>query len=73
MHYHKLDLNVSYKFDWLNFHMETYLSLLNVYNRHNPYAFYPTIEQGANSAQISRFNQISLFPFIPAFGINMEF
>ena len=71
--YHKLDLNVSYNFYWLNLHMETYLSLLNVYNRHNPFAFYPTIEQGANSIQISRFNQISLFPFIPAFGINMEF
>ncbi len=71
--YHRLDLNVSYKFDWSNFHMETYLSLLNVYNRHNPFAFYPTIEQGANSTQISRFNQISLFPFIPSVGINMEF
>ena len=71
--YHKLDLNISYKFDLLNFHMQTYLSLLNVYNRHNPFAFYPTIERGDNSTQISRLNQISLFPFIPAFGINMEF
>jgi hypothetical protein len=71
--YHELDLNVSYKFDWFNLHMETYLSLLNVYNRHNPFAFYPTIVTEDNSVQISKFNQISLFPFIPAFGINMEF
>ena len=71
--YHKLDLNVSYKFDWLNFHMETYLSLFNVYNRNNPFAFYPTVEKGTKSTEIAKFNQISLFPFIPSFGINMGF
>ncbi len=71
--YHKLDLNITYDFDWLNYHMETYLSLLNVYNRNNPFAFYPTVVKGANSTQITMFNQISLFPFIPSLGINMEF
>ena len=71
--YHKLDLNVSYQFDWIHSHMKAYLSLLNVYNRHNPFAYYPTVSNLNGSTQITQFNQISLFPFIPSFGINMEF
>ncbi len=71
--YHKLDLNISYKFIVKNIHIKTFLSLLNVYNRHNPFAFYPTIENDDGFSQITKFKQISLFPFIPSIGINFEF
>jgi len=58
--YHKLDLNVSYKFMWSDIHAETFLSLINVYNRHNPFAFYPSIDNNNGISQITEFQQISV-------------
>ena len=77
--YHKLDLSVSYKFKWGDKSFETYLSLFNVYNRQNPFAFYTTYanENAGGNNQVNysepKINQLSLFPFIPSIGINMEF
>jgi len=72
--YSKLDLSVSYKFNWDKFNFETFLSLYNVYNRHNPFAYYTTYNTTATttSLPIPKINQISLFPFIPMVGINMK-
>jgi hypothetical protein len=72
--YHKLDLSVSYKFDWDKFNFETFLSFYNVYNRHNPFAYYTTYSTAATSTTLPtpKINQISLFPFIPMVGINMK-
>ncbi len=75
--YHKLDLNVSYKFNWLGLDMSTYLNLFNVYNRQNPFAFYTSVDNSTDSNgnvhPVTQINQISLFPFIPSVGLNMEF
>ena len=76
--YHKLDLNVSYKFNWNNWGFETYLSLYNVYNRKNPFAIYsatdnePGTGNNTTSLPVSRLKQITLFPFIPSIGITMK-
>ncbi|MGA8264479.1 MAG: TonB-dependent receptor [Ignavibacteriaceae bacterium] len=73
--YHKLDLSVSYKFDWQDYKFETFLSFYNVYNRHNPFAYYTTYNTSATSTSLPapKINQISLFPFIPMIGITMKF
>ncbi len=71
--YHKLDLNVTYKFNWNKLSFETYLNLYNVYNRKNPFALYTTYDKSAVGASIPRLNQISLFPFIPSVGITIKF
>jgi hypothetical protein len=76
--YHKLDLNVTYKFDWGNLGVETYLNLYNVYNRNNPFAIYSTndyteVNNETTALPVSRINEISLFPFIPSVGITLKF
>ena len=75
--YHKLDLNVMYKFDWLSYNFEAYLNLFNVYNRQNPFAFYSSADNetapDGSIRQITKFKQITLFPFVPSLGITMEF
>ena len=77
--YNKLDLNAQYKFDWGKYSFEVYLNLYNVYNRQNPFSYYisyseqPGAENGSNSVEVPELKQITLFPFIPTVGINMEF
>ncbi len=73
--YHKLDLSISYQFDWSGHEITTYLSFYNVYNRHNPFAYYTTYDSNvpAGSLPIPKINQITLFPFIPSFGVNIKF
>jgi outer membrane receptor for ferrienterochelin and colicin len=75
--YHKLDLSGSYKFTWLSLPCEVYVSLLNVYNRKNPFAYYVTSDNNSNSSSTSYsspvVNMITLFPFIPSVGFNVKF
>lgn len=77
--YHKLDLNITYKFNWNSLGFETYLNLYNVYNRKNPFAIYSNYDKSIDSGNngitlpVSRINQIYLFPFIPSIGITMRF
>lgn len=72
--YHKLDLNITYKFNWNKIGFETYLNLYNVYNRKNPFAIYSTYGDNNNSESLpaTQLKQISLFPFIPSIGITMK-
>jgi hypothetical protein len=70
--YHKLDLNVTYKFNWLSLPFEAYLNIYNVYNRKNSFAQYVTLN-GNNDENIPKSKQISLFPFIPTIGLNVKF
>lgn len=66
--YHKLDLNAAYKFNWMGYRCKTYLNLLNVYNRQNPFAYY--VESEENETVL---NQITLFPFLPTVGLSINF
>ena len=75
--YHKLDLSCNYKFIWLSLPCEAYVSLFNVYNRKNAFAYYAVSDEssdltnpGYSPAQIKR---ITLFPFIPTVGFNIKF
>ncbi|HEY7750984.1 MAG TPA: TonB-dependent receptor [Ignavibacteriaceae bacterium] len=71
--YHKLDLSVNYSFEWLSSEFETYLTLYNVYNRHNAFAQYIVVDENEQGEQIAVVKRISLFPFIPSFGIAIKF
>jgi len=71
--YHKLDLNFNYSFKWLNSDFETYLTLYNVYNRHNAFAQYVVLEENEQGEQVAVVKRITLFPFIPSFGIAIKF
>ncbi len=75
--YHKLDLSCSYSFIWYDLPCEVYLSLFNVYNRKNAFAYYAVTDENSSlmnsnydSVHIKR---ITLFPFIPVLGFNVKF
>ncbi len=70
--YHKLDLNVTYKTTLFNSNVDLYLNLLNVYNRKNPFAYYITAKK-TEQYEPPKLKQIVLFPFIPTFGIVIDF
>jgi hypothetical protein len=73
--YHKLDLSLQYSFNYNSFPLKAYLNLLNVYNRKNAFGYYLTPEnlQENSSTESVKIKQITLFPFIPTFGLIMEF
>jgi hypothetical protein len=76
--YHKLDLNITYKFNLGNLGFETYLNLYNVYNRKNPFAIYSTnnfaeVNGGTTGFPTTQLKEITLFPFIPSFGVTIKF
>jgi len=75
--YHKLDLSGNYKFTWLSLPCEFYISLLNVYNRKNPFAYYVTSDNNSSGSSTSYsppvVKMITLFPFIPSVGFNVKF
>lgn len=66
--YHRLDLNATYTVNWFNLDTEVYLNLYNVYNRDNAFSYYVTSEEGKTVIK-----QITLFPFIPTLGLNINF
>ncbi len=74
--YNKLDLSAAYNFDWGKYSFETYLSIYNVYNRHNPFSYYITYSNQSGSQsnfEMPELKQITLFPFIPTIGVNINF
>ena len=70
--YHKLDLNISYRFNWLSHGFEAYLNFYNLYNRQNPFSQYTSLEE-TPSGKIPVVKRLVLFPFIPMFGFNVQF
>ncbi|MBU2493597.1 MAG: TonB-dependent receptor [Bacteroidetes bacterium] len=71
--YHKLDINFSYKFNFMKLPFEIYCNLLNVYNRQNAFAHYVTIEDSGGGKNVPVQKQITLFPFIPTVGLKVDF
>lgn len=74
--YHKLDLNVTYKFHVNEVQMETYLNIYNVYDRRNPFAYYASeAESPSQGGTISlpKFHSITIFPFLPSVGVTIKF
>lgn len=71
--YHKLDLNISYSFNWLSSKMGVYLNILNLYNRQNPFAQYITEVDNPDGSKKLVVKRIMLFPIIPTVGFRVEF
>ncbi|MFH1196746.1 MAG: TonB-dependent receptor [bacterium] len=71
--YHKLDVSLSYKFDWFNYPCTLNLSVYNVYNNQNSFAHYISYsidpDTGALTPQLKRF---TLFPFLPTLTFNIS-
>lgn len=71
--YHKMDLNLNYYFNWLGNTAQAYLSLYNVYNRHNVFAQFTVVKKDDQGNMTTRLKRLSLFPFIPSLGIRINF
>ncbi len=79
--YHKLDLNFMYKYEWFGLPFELSINLYNVYNRRNPFAIYldteyvGTYDKNGNyvGQDVTKLKSITLFPFIPSFGLSFKF
>ncbi len=79
--YHKLDMNFMYKYEWFGLPFELSINLYNVYNRLNPFAMYLDeewpdyfdYEGNSNSQPVTKLKTITLFPFIPSFGLSFKF
>ena len=77
--YHKLDLRVSYKFDFMGLRVGGFLDILNVYNRKNTVKFVFTpdepLEVQGEEVEIEEpeIFEAQQFPRIPYFGLTVEF
>ena len=77
--YHKLDLRVSYKFDFMGLRIGGFLDILNVYNRKNTVKFVFTpdepLEIQGEEVEIEEPEtfEAQQFPRIPYFGLTVEF
>ena len=77
--YHKLDLRVSYKFDFMGLRVGGFLDILNVYNRKNSVKFVFTpdepLEVQGEEVEIEEpeIFEAQQFPRIPYFGLTVEF
>lgn len=77
--YHKLDLRVSYKFDFMGLRIGAFLDILNVYNRKNSVKFVFTpdepLEVQGEEIEIEEpeIFEAQQFPRIPYFGLTVEF
>lgn len=76
--YHRLDLNLMYKYEWFGLPWVLSINTYNTYNRQNPFAWYisndykydPRTGQETNTKKLK---QITLFPIIPTIGFSFEF
>jgi hypothetical protein len=77
--YHKLDLRVSYKFDFMGLRVGGFLDILNVYNRKNTVKFVFTpdepLEVQGEEVEIEEpeIFEAQQFPRIPYVGLTVEF
>lgn len=77
--YHKLDLRLSYKFDFMGLRVGGFLDILNVYNRKNSVKFVFTpdepLEVQGEEVEIEEpeIFEAQQFPRIPYFGLTVEF
>lgn len=71
--YHKLDINANYAFRWRSYSVDAYLNLYNVYNRQNPFAQYLVFRDNGAGNVTQKLKRLTLFPFIPSFGLKVRF
>lgn len=71
--YHRMDLNLIYNYEWFNLPFKFYISIYNVYDNRNPFAWYIDSEHNQSSDETKVVKQITLFPLIPNFGLSFSF
>lgn len=72
--YHRLDLNLMYKFEAYNLPWQLSINIYNTYNRRNPFAVYVDEEYDYMTNESEKvLKQITLFPIIPTLGLSVEF
>jgi len=73
--YHRLDLNFMRKFKMFGTLNSVFsINIYNVYNRKNPFSIFVDEEWDSQSQKNTTvLRQITLFPIIPTFGLNVEF
>jgi hypothetical protein len=71
--FHKMDLNLTYKFPLFHLPFEAYLNIYNIYNRQNPFARYTSSESDSNGKTTTKVKQLVLFPIIPTAGFSFKF
>ncbi len=73
--YHRLDLSVNRTFTSKRFQESVLnISLINIYNRQNPYFLFYKVYMGENQYNIDiRATQISLFPILPSISWRVKF
>ena len=73
--YHRMDFSLNYHFKSELFH-ESILnfSIINVYNRSNPYFIFYSVEEGSKDYELSiKAKQVSLFPILPSISWRFKF
>lgn len=72
--YHRLDLNLMYKYEWFGLPWVASINTYNAYNRRNPFAWYINEDYDFNTGRSKKkLKQFTLFPIIPSIGLSMEF
>lgn len=72
--YHRLDVNLMYKYEWFGLPWVASINVYNTYNRRNPFAWYIDSEYNFNTEkEVKKLKQITLFPIIPTIGLSFEF
>lgn len=73
--YHRLDLSATFRLQTRLFkESELDFSLINVYNRANPYFLFYKVKQGKNAYDVKiSAHQVSLFPILPSIGWRVKF
>jgi hypothetical protein len=73
--YHRLDFNAIYHYEWFGLPFQFYISIYNLYNQRNPFAWYIGYDDDywdyENAKKVVK--QITLFPVIPNIGISFKF
>lgn len=72
--FHKLDLNFTHSFKWFELPWQVSINIYNAYNHMNVFAQSLVTEYNETTGESeTKIQQITLFPFIPTFGINVKF
>ena len=72
--YHKLDLNITYKFLWASMPFDLALNIYNVYNRANPLGRYLSYQNNPTTNKPEPvLKQFTLFPFLPTLSLGVKF
>ena len=71
--YHRLDLNLMYKYKWFGLPWVASINVYNVYNQKNPFAWYIDNEYTNDGKYKKKLVQTTLFPIIPSVGLSFEF